>query len=248
MCSSFAHGYKQGASLSQMLEDARGAVQSYVWFTRWGVRGERCKVSVWVDGEHAGLPLLSFDSSKMLHSIIHPFSLPFELISLSFWPRRCFSPMLLAPWGLRRSEPSPGPPWDALWPSMHCCCCSACWSCGPEAWPVGEGQCCCRNHPVTRWSTLSSRTQVSVAHTHNRMSVWIQPITFPISFHNYTNFFLLHVIIYIPSHYINFPFPLPSITLTPHHLNSSINICYSSRGLMCGWYMLPFWTVSSVYC
>lgn len=98
---------------------------------------------------------------------------------------------------------------------MHCCCCSACWSCGPEAWPVGEGQCCCRNHPVTRWSTLSSRTQVSVTHTHNRMSVSIQPITFPISFHNYTNFFA-------PCNYL-YPFSLHKfpISVPFYHSNPS---------------------------
>lgn len=80
-------------------------------------------------------------------------------------------------WPLRPEEKwaKPRPQWDALLPSMHCCCCSACWSCGLEAWPVGEGQCCCRSRPVTRRSTHSSHTPVSVhgnTHTHTHTAGW----------------------------------------------------------------------------
>lgn len=75
-------------------------------------------------------------------------------------------------WPLRPEEKwaKPRPPWDALLPSMHCCCCSACWSCGLEAWPVGEGQCCCLNRPVTRQSTHSSHTQVGFKQTHTHQT------------------------------------------------------------------------------
>lgn len=66
-------------------------------------------------------------------------------------------------WPLRPEEKwaKPRPPWDALLSSMHCCCCSACWSCSLDAWSAGEGRCYCLSRPVTRQSTQSSHTQVS---------------------------------------------------------------------------------------
>lgn len=137
-------------------------------------------------------------------------------------------------WSLRpEGKPvNPSPPWDALWATMRCCCCSACWCCSPAAWPAEEAQCFCLSHPVTKQSTQLSHTQVSVCrNTRDEMGFLIQLIKFSISFHNCINSpavcnYLCSVSRTFPISHAHFPFRV-SVPLSHfNHLISTINIFY----------------------
>lgn len=162
-------------------------IQEHVWFMR---RGSKVRGEVWVLTK-AGCCLRThshmFSSLNCDWCIVQCVFFGLQRVNFCL----VFSGVSLwCSWSLRPEGKPANPrlPWDALWASMRCCCCSACWCCDPAALLAGEAQFCYPSRPVKRQSTQSSHTQVSVCrNTCGGMGFLIQFIKFSISFHNCIN-------------------------------------------------------------